>query len=167
MHSRLLLIFLLPALVLLNGCGIYSLSGASIEGKTINIHQLENTARNVVPSLSATLTDKVRKRILSQTGLKPVTSDEADYDISGTITAYEVTVTGAQGVQTASKNRLTLTIQVDFKNRLNEKADFSQSFSRFSDFDASQMLQNVETRLIDDIGNQLADDIFNKAFVNW
>ncbi len=150
-----------------SGCHVYSFSGATIEGKTINIHQLENRARNVVPSLSATLTDKVRRRILSQTGLKPVNNDEADYDITGQITTYEVTVTAAQGVQVATKNRLTISVQVDFKNRLNEKADFSQTFTRFSDFNASQMLQSVESALIEDIGNQLADDIFNKAFVNW
>lgn len=151
----------------LAGCRIYSLSGATIEGKNINIHQLENRARNVVPSLSATLTEKVRRRILSQTGLKPVTSDDADYDITGKITTYEVSVTGAQSVQVATKNRLTIALEVTFKNRLNEKADFTQTFTRFSDFSASQLLQSVEAALIEDIGNQLADDIFNKAFVNW
>lgn len=151
----------------LGGCKVYSFSGATIEGKTINIRQLENKARNVVPSLSATLTEKIRRRILSQTGLKPVTSDEADYDITGKITTYEVTVTAATGVQNASKNRLTIAVEVKFVNRLNEKADFTQTFTRFSDFNASQILQSVEAALIEDIGNQLADDIFNKAFVNW
>ncbi len=164
--------FLIPLaigilLLAVAGCRVYSLSGASIEGKNINIHQLENRARNVVPSLSANLTEKIRRRILSQTGLQPVTIDDADYDITGQITTYEVTVTGAQGVQVATKNRLTISIQITFKNRLNEKADFSQTFTRFSDFNASQLLQSVEAALIEDIGNQLADDIFNKAFVNW
>lgn len=161
--SLLSFLLLLP----LAGCKVYSFSGATIEGKTINIHQLENKARNVVPSLSATLTEKIRRRILSQTGLKPVTSDEADYDITGQITTYEVTVTAATGVQNASKNRLTIAVEVKFVNRLNEKADFTQTFTRFSDFNASQILQSVEAALIEDIGNQLADDIFNKAFVNW
>ncbi len=128
---------------------------------------LENRARNVVPSLSATLTDKIRSKILSQTGLSPNTSDNADYDISGNITTYEVTVTGVANVQTATKNRLTIGVQIIFKNKLNPKANFTQTFTRFSDFDASQTLQNVETALIEDIGNQLSDDIFNKAFVNW
>lgn len=95
-----------------------------------------------------------------------MTIDDADYDISGNITGYEVTVTGAQSVQ-ATKNRLTISIQVTFKNKLNDKADFTQTFTRFSDFDASQILQNVENALIQDIGSQLAMDIFNKAFVNW
>jgi len=149
------------------GCGVYSFSGATIEGKTINIHLLDNHARNVMPQLSATLTDKIRNRILSQTGLTSVNKDDADYDISGAITAYEVTVTGATNVQTATKNRLTISVQIEFKNRITEKSGFSQTFTRFSDFDASQILQNVENALIDDIGTQLADDIFNKAFVNW
>lgn len=154
-------------LPMLAGCGIYSFSGATIEGKNINIHLLENKAQNVVPSLASTLTDKLRSRILSQTGLAPVSTDDADYDMSGAITSYTVTVSAAQNVQTATKNRLTLSVNIKFKNRKNEKANFTQVFTRFSDFDASQTLQNVENALIDDIGNQLADDIFNKAFVNW
>ena len=165
--KRYFLIFVPVLLITLSGCGLYSFSGATIEGKNINIHQLENKARNVVPSLTTTLTTKIRSRILSQTGLKPITGDDADYDITGTISSYEVTVTGAQSVQVATKNRLTVSVQVVFKNKLNEKANFSQTFTRFSDFDASQLLQNVEAALIEDIGNQLADDIFNKAFVNW
>ncbi len=162
------LAYLLPIFLLaLQSCGVYSFTGATIEGKSINIHLFENRARNVVPSLSATLTDKIRSRILSQTGLSPVTTDNADYDITGTITGYDVTVSGVQNVQVASKNRLTITVQVVFKNRLNDKASFTAPFTRFADFDATQVLQNVESGLIDDIGNQLSDDIFNKAFVNW
>ena len=162
--------FILLATILLfslTGCGIYSFSGATIEGKTINIHQLDNRARNIVPSLSSNLTEKIRSRILSQTGLKPITGEDPDYDITGSITTYDVTVTGAQSVQVATKNRLTISVQITFKNKLNEKANFSQTFTRFSDFDASQVIQNVENALIEDIGGQLADDIFNKAFVNW
>ena len=166
MHFKQLI--LIPfCLFLLSGCGIYSFSGAHIEGKNINIHAFENKAMNVVPSLATTITNKLSSRILSQTGLTPVTRDNADYDMSGAITTYAVSVTAATGVQVASKNRLTLSVQVTFKNRINEKANFSQTFTRFADFDASQILQNVEATLIEDIGNQLADDIFNKAFVNW
>jgi hypothetical protein len=149
------------------GCGVYSFSGASVEGKTIRFGVLENHARNVVPTLSPTLTDKIRNRILSQTGLAPQNSADADYELSGRITAYELTVSGVQNTQEASQNRLTISVEIVFKNNINEKAGFTQTFSRFADFPASQSLQAVETRLIDNIGTQLADDIFNKAFVNW
>lgn len=159
--------FILIASTALSGCGVYSFTGASIDGSSINIRTLENRARNVVPTLSPALTSKIRSRILSQTGLAPVNTEDADYDISGDITQYSVSVTGVQNTQTASQNRLTISIQITFKNRLDEKANFTETFSRFADFSATQTLQSVETRLIDDIGEQLANDIFNKAFVNW
>ncbi len=166
---KLALLLVLPFAATLGGCGVYSFSGASIEGKNIRLATLENRARNVVPTLSALLTDKLRNRIVSQTGLAPVNTPDADYDVSGSITAYEITVSGLQGgtAQQASQNRLTINIEINFKNRINPKADFKQTFSRFSDFPANRSLQDVESGLIDEIGNQLADDVFNKAFVNW
>jgi len=166
------LLLLLGLLPFLPGCGVYSLTGASITGKTINIHNLENRAPNVAPSLSATLTAKLRDRILSQTGLAAVNSDNADYDMVGTITSYAVSGNGAQAsgaagqVQSAS-NRLTITVEVDFKNRKEEKSSFKQSFTRFADFPAGQPLTAVEPGLIDQISELLATDVFNKAFVNW
>jgi hypothetical protein len=163
------LLFLAPLLfvIALAGCGVYSFTGASIQGKNINIHTLENRARNVVPTLSPSLTSKVRSRILSQTGLAPINTETADYDLSGSITSYEVTVSGVENTQQATQNRLTISVSVTFKNRLDKKGDFTQTFTRFADFPATQTVQQAEGRLIDEIGNQLADDIFNKAFVNW
>lgn len=154
-------------LLLLSSCGIYSFTGAAIEGKTINIHFIENNARTVVPSLSPTFTEKLRQRILSQSSLSQINNDKTDYDLTGTITAYDVSVASVSGNETSSKNRLTITVSIDFKNRLNEKGNFVQSFSRFADFSSSQNIQNVELKLISDISDQLADDIFNRAFVNW
>lgn len=153
--------------VILASCGVYSFTGATIEGKSIYIHVLENKSRNIVPSLSANLSEKIKNRILSQTGLAPINNDAADYDLSGTITNYEVSVSGLQNNQTVSLNRLTISVEIIFINKKNEKANFTQSFNRFADFSATQTLQSVEQKLIEDIGNQLADDIFNKAFVNW
>jgi hypothetical protein len=154
-------------LLFCSGCGVYSLSGANIEGKTINIHTFQNRALNVAPSLATSLSNKVRSQILSQTGLAPVNSEDADYDLSCTITGYNVTISGMQSQTAASQNRLTITVEVDFKNKLENKSSFKQSFSRFADFPASQQLQSVQSKLIDQIGDQLAEDIFNKAFVNW
>jgi len=80
---------------------------------------------------------------------------------------YEMTVSGVANTQQATQNRLTISVNISFKNRLDKKADFTQTFTRFADFPATQTLQSQESRLIEEIGNQLADDIFNKAFVNW
>ena len=158
-----LMVWMLP----LSGCGVYSFSGATIEGKTINIHVLENRAQNINPALIPTLTNKIKTRILSQTGLASRNNDEVDYDMTGVIKNYSYTVSGVTNTQQASQNRLTIEVEITFKNKLNEKANFAQTFTRFADFPSSQTLQAVEAQLIDDLGTQLADDIFNKAFVNW
>ena len=165
--SRLCIAVMVVLFPLLQGCGVYSFTGASIEGKTINIHVLENRAQNINPALVPTLTGKIRNRILSQTGLASKNTDDADYDITGTIKSYTISVSGVQNTQQATQNRLTIEVEVTFKNRLNEKANFTQAFTRFGDFPATRTLQEVEAGLVDDIGTQLADDIFNKAFVNW
>jgi hypothetical protein len=161
------LLFSFLSAVVISSCGVYSFSGASIQGKTLNMHTLENKAPNVVPSLSSNLTLKIRSRILSQSGLAPVNTETVDYDITGTITTYTISVSGVSSGTAVSQNRLTIGVEIKFKNRLDEKASFTQTFSRFADFPATQSLQAVETQLIEEIGNQLADDIFNKAFVNW
>lgn len=158
-------LILLPLFLL--QCGVYSFTGAAIEGKTINIHFIENQARNIVPSLSASFTEKLRQRILSQTSLSQVNSESTDYDISGYITNYDVTVASIAGNETSSTNRLTISVLIEYKNKLNTKSNFQQSFSRFADFSATKNLQSVENQLIADISDQIVDDIFNKAFVNW
>lgn len=163
-----ILLFSIVCIGFFAGCGVYSFTGATIAGKTLMVSNLENTSSNVVPSLSPSLTEKIRSRILSQTGLTPVQSS-ADYEILGSITGYNVTTSGVGDAATAqaTMNRLTITVQIDFKNKLDEKASFKQSFSRFGDFPATEQLTSVETKLIQQIGEELADDIFNKAFVNW
>lgn len=162
-------LFFLFMVLGLSACGVYSFTGATVEGKTLFMQNLENRSANVVPTLSPVLTNKIRSRIISQTGLAPMQTNTADYEITGAITGYNVSISGLGDAQQsqASQNRLTITVEIDFKNKLDTKSSFKQNFSRFADFSANQQLQAVENRLIDEIGNQLADDIFNKAFVNW
>lgn len=153
--------------ILLSSCGIYSFTGASIEGKTVYIHLIENTARNIVPALSPTFTQKLRERIISQSSLSQLNNDNADYDISGKITQYDIAIAATAGADVSTKNRLTIAVSINFKNKLNEKQNFTQTFTRFADFNATQSIQSIETQLINQISDQLVDDIFNKCFVNW
>ncbi len=168
-HIIFLTFGILATILPFSGCGIYSLSGATITGKTLYMPPLENKALNVVPTLSSTLTAKLQNRILSQTGLAPVNNQDADYHIIGAITNYAVSVSGTGSAQNAlaSQNRLTISISIKFVNKKDPKASFDQTFSRFADYPSTVALETQEATLIETIGDQLADDIFNKAFVNW
>lgn len=155
------------SLFLYNSCKIYTLSGASTgEAKTAEIPYFQNRASLVQPSLSRELTEKLKDKIQSQTNLKLV-NDGGDTKFEGEITGYDVTPAAITGDNLAAKNRLTITVKVKFVNSTDSQFDFESSFSRFEDFDSNTSVDAVENELIDKIGDQLIEDIFNKAFVNW
>jgi hypothetical protein len=158
---------LAPLFFLLGGC--YTFSGISIDPnvKTINVRYVENRAPIVAPTLSPIFTQKLKDRITGQTGLTLTNSEEADLDMNGQITNYDVSVTAVQNTQTATRNRLSITVNIVYTSRKNEKDNFTQSFTRFEDFPAEQSVQTAETQLIPKISDALVEDIFNRAFANW
>jgi len=167
--SVLQILFLLSLLVLFPACKVkYSFTGASIspEVKTISIHYLKNTAALVKPTLSQQLTDELRNRFTSQTSLTPVNAN-GDFDISGEITNYSTSPVAIQGNQTAAMNRLTVSINIRFVNKFDEKQNYETSFSRYVDYPSSQSLSSVEAQIIEEIIGYLVDDVFNKTAVNW
>ena len=162
-------IFLLLVLVLFaSGCGVYSFTGASIPpgAKTISIAYFVNNAQFVEPSLSQSLTDALRDRFLSQTDLDFV-SEGGDLQIEGYITDYSTRPVAIQGNETAALNRLSVTVRVKFTNTLDDTRDFESPFTRFEDYSSSQDLSAVKDELLVTINENLVDDIFNKAVVNW
>lgn len=163
------LVLFFAGALLLASCKVnYSFTGASIPPniKTISIHYLKNTAALVKPTLSQQLTEELRNRFTTQTNLTPVTSN-GDFDISGEITNYTTAPVAIQGNQTAALNRLTVTINVRFVNKYEEKQNYETSFSRYVDYPSSQTLASVEGQILEEIIGYLVDDIFNKTAVNW
>jgi hypothetical protein len=151
-----------------SGCGIYSFTGASIspDVKTISIKYFPNNALLVQPTLSNIFTETLRDKFTNQTNLKLVNSG-GDLNIEGEITGYATEPVAIQGNQQAALQRLKITVSVRFTNKKDEKQNFESSFSRYEDFDASKRLSEVEESLIGTITDYLAQDIFNKAVVNW
>jgi hypothetical protein len=153
-------------------CKIYSFKDVSIppEVKTIRIGFIENRARYVDPQLSPQLTDKLKQKISSQTKLTQVQTDNVDYDVSAYVSEYSVTTAGVAN-QAASINRLTVSVHIALKNRLNDQKlgtpDFETDISRNFDFPATQNLNDAESTLTPTIVSQMTDDLFNRLFSNW
>jgi carbon monoxide dehydrogenase subunit G len=107
--------------------------------------------------------------VINQTKLTNINSDQADYDILGTISDYSVATTGvttANGQQTASIQRLTVSIQVTLnKTRLQKTEQYS--VSRSFEFGAGQTLQQAESQLLDQMVRSLSDEMFNQIFSKW
>lgn len=155
-------------LLLINGCGVYSFTGASISPdiKTISIQQFPNLAMLVQPTLSQSFTMTLRDKFASQTNLN-VLQNNGDLNIEGEITGYTNQPVAIQGNQQAALNRLTITVKVRFTNKKNNKQDFESTFTRYRDYSSQSNLSAVENDLIKEINTDLVEDIFNKAVVNW
>ncbi|MCH8903923.1 MAG: LptE family protein [Bacteroidetes bacterium] len=154
--------------ILSASCRIYKFSGISIssEVKTISIAHFPNNASFVVPTLSQDLTEALKDKFISETSLVLIERN-GDLNIAGSITNYNITPVAPTANETALLNRLTITIKVSFVNSKEENQDWEKSFSRFTEFDSSVNISDIELQLIDEINAQLIEDVFNKAVVNW
>jgi hypothetical protein len=161
----LLMIFF--SLCLTEGCS-YSFTGASISPsvKTISISYLPNHAALVQPTMSRKLTEAIRDKFTSQSSLNLVNTN-GDLNIEGEITRYSTEPVAITSEQQGALQRLTVTVNIRFTNKQDPKQDFESSFTRFADYDAKNQLSSVEETLIDIINDELSQDVFNKALVNW
>lgn len=160
-----LYIVLLP----LAGCKMtYSFSGATIpvQAKTFSVRYFANNASLVQPLISQRLTEHLRDRIMRETPLQLVNT-QGDLSFEGEITNYSLQPLAIQGNETAQLTQLTVTVNVRFFNKFEPERNFESSFTRFQQFPASVNFASIEEQLIDQIVEQLVDDIFNKALINW
>ena len=155
---------------MLSGCTVkYSFSGASIplEAKTVSVPYFPNNAPMVAPSLSSTLTDALQDKFARQTKLQLV-STGGDLAFEGEITNYTSTTSSVSSGDYALQNRLTITVKVNFQNAVDQTTSFNnKTFSAYSDYDASQLLVDIQDQLIEEIVSDLVNDIYMAAAGNW
>jgi hypothetical protein len=162
--------FILSAAVLFfAGCSVkYTLSGQSIpaDARTVSVGFFLNKAPLANPAFSQQFTEELRTKFQRETRLQLVASG-GDLEFEGAVTGYSVTPMAIQGNETAANNRLSISIFVSYVNNLDETQNFQTSFSRFADFTSDQSLTSVESQLLPVISEQLIQDVFNRAFINW
>ena len=150
------------------GCGAYSFTGGNTgAAKTIQIDFFPNQAPLVEPVLTKRFTNDLQDLFTRQTNLT-LTNSNGDLYFSGEITGFRVTPMSGTSAQTAAQNRLTVTVNVRFVNKLEEKDDFEKNFSFYSDYGASEQLTGsvLETAL-DEIVERITQDIFNASVAKW
>lgn len=170
----LLVIVLFTAISLLavSSCGYkvtYNLSGGSIppEAKTFSVAYFPNNAPMVAPTLSNVLTEALRDKFSRQTRLQQV-EEGGDFAFEGEITNYTSTTASVSSGDYALQNRLTITVKVNFQNAVDQTTSFNaKSFSSYADYDASQLLTDVQDQLIEEIVDDLVNDIYMAAAGNW
>jgi len=155
-----------------SGCVIkgqgYSFKGISIppDVNTYYIELFENQAPSSTPTLPRDFTELLKDKIRRETRLQYADTDP-DIEFTGAITDFRVSAEAPKADEQIGFNKLSITVQVNFTNNKNAKADWKQQFTFEDFFGANQNLLDVQDGLIETINNELADRIFNRAFTNW
>lgn len=147
----------------------YKFNGAALDYnvyKTIHVSEFPIRAALVYPPLQQMFENNLLDYITRNTRLKEVDSS-SDLSIEGEITGYNLTPQAVTEDAYASKTRLTITVRVKYTDNKNDGNDVDQSFSAYRDFDASQMLTDVQDELCEQITKELIDLIFNATLGNW
>jgi len=156
----------------ISSCSVnYSFTGADIpaEAKTISVDlfTIEGQAARANPIAGDKFTDALMATMLTQTNLDLVEND-GDLQFSGSIIAYTNTPVGMQSDTEASdRNRLKMTVEVNYTNKIEPEKSFKRSFSQFADFESSDNLGDVEEDLLDIINETITQDIFNASLGSW
>ena len=153
----------------LSSCKFYTLSSGGNfppEIQSVNIDFFENKASVVAPTLSPTLTEKLREKFLSESKLD-VTDKNPTMNLSGFIAGYTVEPVASEDNSTATLNRLRITVHAKVESESAKDFNFEEDFTKFLEFDASKTLSEVENDLIDEITDMLVQEIFNKIAMDW
>ena len=149
-------------------CGVYSFDGASIpsDATSFYVNTFIIKTENCPANTGSVSSEKLIDLLLNQTNLK-FSNKETELNFYGEITNYKINPIAIQSNDLAAKNRLEITIKVKYTNTLDKKQNFEHSFKRYRDFDSEQNLAEIEDDLIQSILQEITEDIYNKAFVNW
>lgn len=156
--------------LLLSSCTIsYKLNGASIDyatTKTISFENFPIKASLVYAPLAVNFNDELQAKYASQTRLSQVQKN-GDLQLSGAITGYSLSPQAVKSDAYASETRLTIRVKVKFVSKAQPSANFEKEFSAYRDFDASQLLNDVQDGLCSEMIEELVEQIFNATVANW
>ena len=156
-------------LCILVSCSIsYSTSGGSVNYniiKTIHISEFPNRTPFYSP-MASMFNLALRKRFVEQTRLTEVNSN-ADLEIDGEITSFDVAGMAVKQDAYSSQTRLTITVRVEYINNKEAGKDLSQAFSAYQEFPSEKSINDVQDDLVKKIIDDIVDMIYNATIASW
>lgn len=159
-------VFFIVLTTLFSSC--YSFKGTSIPSNTNTFYvpNFQMETFDAPPELGFQIAEKLRLKVRNESRLK-YNDLTPDIEFKGKVVSFVVSPVAPQNGGTPVANRLEISVSIDYLDHLDQKNNWTSSFSFFKDFDKNQTLSAVRDRLVDEIFDQLSEDIFNKAFSNW
>ena len=90
-----------------------------------------------------------------------------DLELHCTVTGYDLTPMSIGQDNFAERTVFTVTVQVKYVNRANDKESFDRSFKAYRDFPRTQPFVAVQDDLLREIMDDLIKQIYNATVENW
>ena len=154
--------------IIIFNCGVYSFKGSSIpkDAQSVYIFEIQNNSPLSSPELSSLITENLNNYVLSETNLR-LSKENPDLSFSGKISKYNINPISINSQESASQNRLSIEVDIEYINSLDTLSSFSKKFSNYVDFNSSENFVDIESELNDELIKKLIEDIFNASFSNW
>lgn len=147
----------------------FTLNGSALDYsiyKTVRVSEFPIRAALVYAPLQQTFENELQDYIQRNTRLQ-IVDGASDLELSGEITGYSLSPQAVTEDAYASKTRLTISVRIKYVDNKDEKNNVDQTFSAYRDFDATQLLVDVQDQLCQEISEELVNLIFNATFGNW
>ena len=147
---------------------VYNFTGTGkIDAKTFQVNYFQNNSELIEPGIERTFTIRLQEIIQNQTNIS-LTNYNGDLLYEGEIVEYRITPMQATANQTAAESRLTITVNLRFKNKNKEADDFEKRFSFYKDYSGTSLpTGSVLNGYIDEIFERITQDIFNESLAKW
>jgi len=156
--------------VALAGCSVsYKFNGASIDytkTKTITIVDFPIRASYVWGPMAPMFNSELKDIFASHTRLSQVKRG-GDLQIEGEITQYNQRNKSVSSEGYSAQTELSMTVNVRFTNRVNQKENFEKQFTATQTYETTQSLNAVQEELVEAMVKDLTEQIFNATVANW
>ena len=158
---------------LMQGCKVYSFSGAATTAKTIAVDPFFNNTDLAPANIGQTVTNRVKDYYQQNSSLR-VVPENGELHIEGIVSEYRINPiapvanTDPNQPQVAALSRLTIALKVTYEDIIEPKNSFKdRTFSFYKDFDNNLNFTIIQEDLEKKILDQILIDIFNATVANW
>jgi Lipopolysaccharide-assembly len=165
---EIIFLFVTAAMVNFTGCCVYSFTGASVPQhlKTIAIPISEDRSGSGEPGLKELLTDQLVQQFTNDNTLQVTEKVNADAILDCVILPFTDVPAVITGNETIQVRRITINVQVTYKDLVERKTIFDKKFSEYSDYPATGSISDRKNAIEAAIG-KISEDILLDTVSGW
>ncbi len=154
----------------LSACWLYSFKGTlPPDIKNIAIPMFAD--RTAEFNIQQTVTDKIRLNFIKENLLKLVEEDHANSVLTGTILSVEdrplVYTENENTGEAVTEYRVTLKIEVEWFDNVNNRSVFKKQFIGYSEYDPTGATSKTRDTALTEAIEQITEDIMNAILADW